>query len=303
MKDEYWATFSIYDHRTSLYRQALVLFDRIVVPVPTRPFGGVTNQEIDRLSKEVETLEDADAAKRVDWDPDEFFRYRTREEQTQPGHQEAVARRLVEDPPYLTRLQLKEQTEQDVAALLPAGALSVTAVPVYGTREAYEVSTADLKQYVQERLTLEVVMSAIPVPSEIASFDDILDIRSKPSFQASLAALRKWQRQTVREILLDEDEAGIRRATVEFAEMVRKYEEALSEARYEKVKTAICMMLGFGAAFSAVGGPVLGTLAGVASPLFSIKKLSKPCWKELEEKQCFPAGVVYEAQMLRGRAG
>ncbi len=42
MKNEYWATFSIYDHRTALYHQALVLFDRIVVPVPTRTVGSLS---------------------------------------------------------------------------------------------------------------------------------------------------------------------------------------------------------------------------------------------------------------------
>jgi hypothetical protein len=66
MKDEYWATFSIYDHRTSLYRQALVLFDRIVVPIPTRTVGSLTAQEIDRVEAEVRFLQERGAAKKVD---------------------------------------------------------------------------------------------------------------------------------------------------------------------------------------------------------------------------------------------
>src|SRR5262245_40343337 len=118
MKDEYWATFSIYDHRTSLYRQALILFDRIVVPVPTRTIGNLTMHEIDHLAAEVEFLEERGAAKKIDWDPDEFALWRKEADAAESGlqetdaaesgQQEAVSRRLVNDPPYLTRLQLKE---------------------------------------------------------------------------------------------------------------------------------------------------------------------------------------------------
>jgi hypothetical protein len=63
---EYWATFSIYDHRSQLYRQALTLFDRAVVPVPTRPFGTPTDDEIEQLAGEVDFLAARGAAVRVD---------------------------------------------------------------------------------------------------------------------------------------------------------------------------------------------------------------------------------------------
>lgn len=309
MKDEYWATFSIYDHQTSLYRQALVLFDRIVVPVPTRTVGRLTTQEIDRLAAEVEFLESEGAAKKIDWDPDEFALWRQEADAAEAGQQEAdaakagqqeaLARRLVNDPPYLTRLQLKEQAESKVSKLLPPGVISVTAVPVYGTQKTYEVFTADLRRHwVEEKVTLEVLLKQIPLPAETASFDDILHLRNQSSFQASLAALRQWQRKTVRELLQKNDEASIRRAALDFSEMTRKYAEALTDARYEKVTTAISSMLALGAAFSAAAGPLVGTLAAIASPIFSIRKLLKPCWKDLEEKQCFPAGVVYEARHL-----
>ena len=31
---EYWAIFSIYDYRTPRFRQALMLFDKVVISVP-----------------------------------------------------------------------------------------------------------------------------------------------------------------------------------------------------------------------------------------------------------------------------
>ena len=40
---ETWATFSTIDHRKPLYRQALALFDRIVVPLPPKPVSQLTD--------------------------------------------------------------------------------------------------------------------------------------------------------------------------------------------------------------------------------------------------------------------
>ncbi|MDF0673868.1 MAG: hypothetical protein P0120_05940 [Nitrospira sp.] len=154
MKDEYWATFSIYDHRKPLYRQALVFFDRIIVPIPTRPFKSITEEEIEQLSTEVDFLKKRGVADKVDWDPDEFELWRDRTNGPEAGHAEALARRLVNAPPFLTRLQLKEKTDESVARLRPQGVLSVTTVPVYGTKQAYKVSTDQLKGHITERVTL-----------------------------------------------------------------------------------------------------------------------------------------------------
>jgi hypothetical protein len=298
LKDEYWATFSIYDHRTPLYRQALLLFDRIVVPVPKNPIGSLTQQEIDKLVKDVEYLKTHEAAKIVDWDLDSFQFWKDKILADQAGRQEALARYLAKDPPYSTRLQLKEDVDREAQTHLPPGVLSVTAVPVYATQQAYEASAAELRNEVQERVTLEVLFPQLPMPAESASFDDILAVREKPSFQASLAALREWQRKTVAELLVENNEANVRRATRDFSEMIGKYSEALNNARYEKVTTAIASALALGAAFSGMLGPLLGTMAAVATPLFSVRKLIQPCWKDLEDRQCFPAGVIYNASKL-----
>src|SRR6202020_2482495 len=46
---ETWATLSITDHRKPIYRQALALFDKIVVPIPSSPIGDQTVEELDQL--------------------------------------------------------------------------------------------------------------------------------------------------------------------------------------------------------------------------------------------------------------
>jgi hypothetical protein len=300
MKDEYWATFSIYDHRTPVYRQALLLFDRIVVPIPSREFGGLKDQEIERLRSEVQFLEKQGAAKSIEWDPDEFAGWRSEAEKREVGHSEALARRLAGDPPYLTRLQLKENTEKRAATLVGEG-VSVIAIPVYGSRQNYNAATAQLKGYLREHLTLQVLLKQVPVPAERVAFEDILHLRNRKSFQASLRALRKWQRDTLRELLEEKSQGSIQRAFDDFSNKVKKYEEHLNDAKYEKVTTAVISMLAVGGAMTALGGPVLGTLASLAGPLFSIKKLLKPCWKDIEEAECFPAGVVYESRLLASR--
>jgi hypothetical protein len=306
MKDEFWGTFSIYDHRAPVFRQSLVFFDKIVVPVPEKPVGKLEAGEIDQLSKDVEFLEQRGAAKKFLWDPEEFTEWKAEAEKA--GGQDlgnfAVARRLVNDPPYLTRLMVSERTNQAIAKLLPADASSVTAVPVYGAREKYERSAEELKADVAQRLTVEVLLPEMPVPGPDTTFDQILSLRDKPAFQASLRALRDWQIKTLGEIVAKSketkvvDETTLRRAKAEFERMIERYKEAFNDVRFKKLQTAVTSAIAFGGVMFALGGPVMATLGALVSPLFSIRELMKPCWKDLQDKAFFPAGVVYEAKAL-----
>src|SRR5258708_4188117 len=74
---ETWATFSIIDHRQPIYRQALALFDRIVVPLCAQPIGDQTREELDQLRAEVDYLEKENAAQAFDWNEEEWDRWRT----------------------------------------------------------------------------------------------------------------------------------------------------------------------------------------------------------------------------------
>jgi hypothetical protein len=298
MRTEYWATFSIYDHRTALYRQSLVLFDRIVIPIPTTPVGDLTNEEIDKLAKEADYLKAYGVALPVSWDVDAFAHWAQPKDLTHGGHQEGLARRLSGDKPYNTRLMLKEQIDNQADQLIKSMNVSVTAIPVYGSRDKQETSSINLKGYLTELVTLDIILKNVPMPAPDVSFDDILKLRDKPGFQASLAALRTWQKDTIRNLLADNDIAGIELAKDEFSDMIRKYSEALSDARFEKVTSSVVSILAVGAALTDPTGSILTLLAGIAAPLFSIKKLSRPCWKDLENDACFPAGVICEAHKL-----
>ena len=73
---ETWATFSIIDHRQPVYRQALALFDRIVVPLPPKPIGDQTQEELYQLEAEVEYLQKAKAAEPYEWKSAVFEEWR-----------------------------------------------------------------------------------------------------------------------------------------------------------------------------------------------------------------------------------
>ena len=100
MAHEYWATFSIFDHRKPLFRQSLVLFDRIVVPIPTEPVGDQTDEELEKLRADVCWLEKQEAARLVEWDPEEFRTWRN------SRSAESMSVVLNRDLQYATRLQV-----------------------------------------------------------------------------------------------------------------------------------------------------------------------------------------------------
>lgn len=109
MSDEYWSAFSIFDHRGPLYRKALVLFDRVVMPVPTAVVRNskqelvIDQQEIDALSTDADYLVKEGAAIRFDWDINEFYKWRENTSSQDSLNSEALAKVLVNDPPHMQR--------------------------------------------------------------------------------------------------------------------------------------------------------------------------------------------------------
>jgi hypothetical protein len=296
MADEYWATFSIFDHRGPLYRKALVLFDRVVMPVPTVPVGRVEQPEIDALSADADYLVNSAAAVRFDWDPDEFFEWREGTVNQDSLHGEALAKVLANDPPYATRLQLSQKYTGIAKELLPEGVDSVTAVPVYGSPETYDNASANL--YTAERKTLEITLKHIPVPADDTPLEDIIGLRKDAQFQNSLIQLRKWQGRVVNDILFKGSNKVIRDADAELEHWIAQYRQAMKTAEIKKVATVILSMIAIGASLATGAGPAILLSAKLASPLWTLRELSKPCWKEVADKQCAPAGVVYVAEQL-----
>ena len=75
------------------------------------------------------------AAVRFDWDLKEFTEWQKKTIAYEAIDSEALAKVLVKDPPFVTRLQSSQKYTNLIPSLLPEGVDSITAVPVYGTRE------------------------------------------------------------------------------------------------------------------------------------------------------------------------
>lgn len=294
--DEYWATFSIFDHRGPLYRKALVFFDRVIMPVPTVPLKDLEWQEIEALTADANYLQREDAAIRFDWSPDEFFAWRDGSATQESLHGEALARVLVNDPPYATRLQLSEKYKNIAKEMLPAGVGSVTAVPVYSSTERYEAAATDL--YTAERKAVEVILKRVPVPADDTPLENIIGLRRDPQFQDSMARMRKWQGQVVNNVLLKGSERATRDADAELEHWIDQYKKAMTRAEIKKVATAVLSLIAVGTTLAAAAGPAISLAAKIASPLWALREISKPCWKEVADKECAPAGVIYTAQHL-----
>lgn len=298
-KDEFWGTFSIYDHRSPAYKQMLLYFDRIVVPVPNNPIFDLSEEEIDQLRAEVLFLQGEGAARLVEWDQAEFEGWRDSHDTRGIGAPEGLARRLVGDPPYQSRLMLKEETEQKLDMLrAETDALSITAVPVYPAKERFEAASDSLNGYLPEQLTLDVVLRVLPLPSPNSPFEDILRIREKESFQSSLRALREWLEDNAVPKSGEDPTTTAKRAASQLQRIADRYRDALSAARYKKVSGTITSMLAIGAVAASHADPALKILASLAAPAFSFRSALRPCWKDLEETEAFAAGVICESKSL-----
>lgn len=292
MADEYWATFSIYDHRGSLYRRSLALFDRVVIPVPKKPIGNQTEEELDALKADVDYLVGEDAAVGFDWDSDKFHDWQ------KSIDREILATVLAKDKLYATRFLLKEKFNDLSQEELPKGVDSVTALPVYGTRARYDTVVKELEHDVAEKLTLEVVMENIPMPGDHVGLPEIIELRKRDDYKESLEALRRWQRDQIPKMLKQGDPKELREAAQDFKRLVTKYEKAMSNAKYDKLTTAVCSVLAVGATLAVGAAPLLVTMSGVAPAVFSFRTLITPCWKQVADKECAPAGVVYALSRL-----
>jgi hypothetical protein len=167
-----WATFSIVDHRKPIYRQALALFDRIVVPLPEKPIGDQTQDELDQLAAEIAYLEKNGAAKPYEWKSPEFDDWRTKR------LAEVLAADFIRDALLDTRLMLAEQFACD----------DVQAIPVYGGEQHFADARKDLMQ-VEEALTVEIVQK-LPIPDYETPLENIVSLRTKPAFRKALEDLR-----------------------------------------------------------------------------------------------------------------
>lgn len=265
---ETWATFSIVDHRRPVYRQALALFDRIVVPVPPAPIGDQTEQELQQLQAEVSYLAENDAAVLHNWSSSAF------EEWSKPFLAEAVAAGVNRDPLLDTRLMLAEKIASS----------DVEAVPVYGGPNHYTQSRLILPQ-IEEALTLEIAQR-LPVPDYDTPLENLVNLRRSSAFRTALNDLLEWKRQRVPQIFLQPDHpAAIHAALRDFDRLTTKYAAAMETEGFKKVGSVGSIF------FALFSGEIIGA---IKEGLISFRELREPCWKKLSELKCAPGAVVYQ---------
>ena len=262
-----WATFSIVDHRKPIYRQALALFDRIVVPVPPAPIGDQTQDELTQLKADIEYLAKHGAAEFYPWSSEDFQDWR------QPFLAEAAAVNINRDIFHDTRLMVAEKFSSSL----------VQAVPVYGGQEHYDASRRQLMQ-TDEALTLEI-LQRLPVPSYDTPLEDLITLRNSPAFRNALDDMLEWKRLRIPAIVLEQDRpAAIAAAMRDFDKLTTAYAAAMEAQGYKKATTIGSIF------FSVITGELLGAFK---EGLVSFREVREPVWKKVSELKCAPGGVVY----------
>ena len=289
MVNEFWGTLSIYDHRNPIFIKSLILFDRIVIPIPDKPVGDQTNEELDNLFATATYLQNNNAAVIYDWKQTDFNSWRNdiiREALT-------VKER---DSLYDSRLMLQTKVDN----MKPKGVFEITAIPVYGARENFLEAYSNINPVTQENLLLEI-SQLISVPEQKSSIEAIIELRHKESFQSARIALRDWQFQKIPEVIQEHSEKRILLAKEEFEQMLKRYEEEIKKGKFGKTKIVVTSLLALGSLFSAAIGQIptaIALMSGAAPQLFSLKESMSPAWKDLREKKFEPAGVIYEANKI-----
>jgi hypothetical protein len=286
---ETWATFSIIDHRKPLYRQALALFDRIVVPIPPKPIGNQTREELDQLSAEVDALYAAKAAVAYPWDSAEFEQWRI------PYMAEALSANMNRDPYLDTRLMLAEQFKNPGEHLGSRLQLEeqidfqdVEAIPVHGSPESFAELCRTLGG--AEQALMFEVMQKLPIPDEDTPLENLIRLRQSPAFRTALDDLLEWKRKEAPAIVLVEEKGrkrALEAAMRDFDRLTKAYAEAMESEGYKKAGSVGSIF------FALFTGEPLGA---IKETLVSFRELREPCWKKLSEMKCAPGAVVYHFQ-------
>jgi hypothetical protein len=267
---ETWATFSVIDHRKPIYRQALALFDKIVVPLPPEPIGDQTLDELNQLQAEIEFLAEHNAATLFPWDSDAFQQWR------QPYLAEAWSAKLNRDIFQDTRLMIAGEIASND---------EVQAVPVYGGHDAYSNSQKNLC-HPDEALTMEI-LQRLPVPDFDTPLEDLIHLRGNPAFRTAMGNMLEWKRREVPAIAIEVEEkrpSAIAAAMRDFDNLTKKYAQAMEAEGHKRVATVGSIF------FSVATGEVIGA---IKEGLVTFRELKEPCWKKVSDMKCAPGGVVY----------
>jgi hypothetical protein len=296
-KDEYWATFSIYDHRTPRYRQALVLFDRIVVPVPKAPVGDITEEEALRIEADVRYLVEHEAAVESYFDPAEFEKWRGL--RLHAVGREALTQRLAGGAKGHTDLQWMTRVHEAEKALrleLPAGVATATPVPVYGSRDEMG-QVMQQEAYPGDAVWL-ALSHYIPAPDDSVELEAIVALRSSPGFQSTVSSLRRWHDKILPEVLADPTGKRLRAALRDFVRWTDEYRAKVHAAGMSRTRALISPLITLGKLLVAPALTMVEILVGAAEGATELKieELRQPAWRQVADEECAAAGIVIEIE-------
>jgi hypothetical protein len=284
---ETWATFSITDHRDPVYRRALALFDRIVVPLPPQPIGDQTREELDQLGAELAALQDAGIAVPYSWDSNAFRDWQA------PLLKESLSANINRDPYLDTRLMIAEELRKpepftNARLILDPGfdLDQVQAIPVYGDPALFAASCQSLMQ-VDQAMSIEIVQT-LPVPDRDTPLQNLIDLRKSPAFRQALDDLLEWKRGQAPAIFLAENRKEAMAAAMrDFDRMAKAYAEAMDAEGFKTISTVGSIF------FSVARAEFFGALK---ETLVSVHESRQPSWKKLSAMKCAPAAIVYQFQ-------
>ena len=166
----------------------------------------------------------------------------------------------------------------------------VLAIPVYGGQQQFADSRNALMQ-AEEALTIEI-MQRLPVPEYDTPLENLVRLRETPAFRRALDDLLEWKRDKAPAIVLAEDRKNaIVAAMRDFDKLTKAYAAAMESEGYKKAGSVGSIF------FSLITGEYIGA---VKEALVTFREVREPCWKEVSEMKCAPAGVIYHFQEAVG---
>jgi hypothetical protein len=282
---ETWGTLSTIDHRTSVLKKSLVLFDRLVVPVPDKPIYDISQEELDELNANISFLENNGAAIPYTWDTEKFDTWR----------QKAIRESLSVgrgDSLYDSRMMLADSVE----CLSEKRKVKAYGVPVYGSRIDFNERTSGIAKITESLLV--GILKNILLPDDSCSLESIVDLRSKQSFQVALKNYREWQNKILPQLFLEDSEKRVRQAISDFEGMIENYERVMKDHLKKRKRDFVVSVLAIGGSIMAAfeSKNPIPLLVASTPALFSLDNLREPAWRLPQDSKYAPAGVIYEAK-------
>jgi hypothetical protein len=298
-----WATLSIYDHRADYFLPSLLLFDRVVMPVPTTPVGDLTLQELDQLSADAQFLSDSGCAVSYDWDPGRFDAFMA--DALAPIAASALGAKVraataAHDAPLNTRYQSEYYVEQGIITIPEVDVSDVIAMPIFASREVYR-SFGDFPEYFEpdadQQVTVDLILNEFPVPAPDTPLEKIVNLREQGFVREQVGKLREWEVLLLEDLhKLGDDAVGwklrLDRAELQLHNAVADYRRAMAN-HIETQRSAWVSTLLSVLKRDPIGAA--GRLYTEHRDVFTLRSQQERSWKSLGVESYAFAGVICAA--------